>query len=156
MLIGLRSSSVSGWLTLGTGVMYSLTHCLGYSPDRFMELKMCAAIGANSSWNSLLILGGISPGTEHVFNFRDLNVLMTSSEDRQGVSMTSAVLILYKTLLGRDFKSIGSYSWLMALKWRAICSADSADDSFCCMCDWMLNAAFGSSPGRAPICLSRR
>ena len=61
----LKLSSVSGGVTFGIGVTYSVTHCLGYIPDTVIALKMLAVGQASSGANSLFSLDGISPGTLH-------------------------------------------------------------------------------------------
>ena len=82
----LKSSSDSTTGTLGMGVTYSLTHCLGYSPDLVMALKMSATGLANSAWNSLFIFGGISPLTDDNLNLRDLNFWKTWNASILGIS----------------------------------------------------------------------
>ena len=62
ILIGLKESSSSGSGVFGMGVIHSLTHCFGYSPEELIVLKISATGVANHGPSSSFTLGGKSSG----------------------------------------------------------------------------------------------
>ena len=59
--IGLKSSSEVGGKTLGIEIWDSVTHCLGYSEDDVILLKILEIGSASSGENSCTIFLGTSP-----------------------------------------------------------------------------------------------